>query len=68
VLISILGSAASSTNFEIELMYHVEGINPLSLNSDSPLGGKAVHHNPIEAMAAETVNGASGKYPCFCAS
>jgi len=68
VLISVLGSSPSSTNFEIELMYHVEGINPLSLNSDAPLGGKAVHHNPIEAMAAETVNGASGKYPCFFAS
>jgi len=68
VLISVLGSNPSATNFEIELMYHVEGINPLSLNSDSPLGGKAVHHNPIEAMAAETVNGASGKYPCFIAS
>ena len=68
ILISVLGSNPSSTNFEIEVMYHVEGINPLSLNSDSPLGGKAVHHNPIEAMAAETVNGASGKYHCFCAS
>jgi len=68
ILISVLGATPSATNFEIELMYHVEGINPLSLNSDSPLGGKAVHHNPIEAMAAETVNGASGKYPCFCAS
>jgi hypothetical protein len=62
VLVSVLGAQAATTAFEIEVIYHVEGINPLSI-AGSPLGGKASHHNPIEAMAAETINGASGKLP-----
>ena len=60
--ISIIGAKASTSAFEIEVIYHVEGVNPLQI-SGKPLGGKASHHNPIEAMAAETINGASGKYP-----
>jgi len=67
VLMSVVGAQALTTAFELELVYHVEGVNPISLGSFSPLGGKAIHHNPIEAMAAETVNAASGKYPCILA-
>jgi len=64
---SVIGGTPDAVAFEIEVIYHVEGINPLAFSSDTrlsgPMGGTACHHNPVMAMAAETANGASGM--CF---
>lgn len=65
---SVIGGTPDATAFEIEVIYHVEGLNPLSFTSatalSGPMGGVACHHNPVLAMAAETANGASGMFIC----
>jgi len=63
---SVIGGTPDAVAFEIEVVYHVEGLNPLSFTSTTqlsgPMGGVACHHNPVLAMAAETANAASGMF------
>jgi len=67
VLIAAAGLGQNETGvLEVEIIYHIEGIPALAIGTGSTssmvgLGGLCSHHSPIEAMAAETINGAAGK-------
>jgi len=62
VPVAFLGCGANA-QFEIELMYHVEGVPLLSIGNQTlnkGLGASCCHHDPIEVMAALTTNATSG--------
>jgi len=55
--------AGSKAQFEVELMYHLEGVPLLSIGNQTlnkGLGAECCHHDPIEVMAALTTNATSG--------
>ena len=70
VLVGMLGAGAAA-KFEVEVIYHIEGVPKLNIGNSSlsgnsamnksGLGGSAARHSPIEAMAAEMANAHSGK-------
>ena len=64
VPIAFIGCGAFA-NFEVELIYHVEGVPLLAIGnqvSNRGLGGGACHHDPVEVMAALTTNATSGSF------
>ena len=60
--------AANGTALEVEIIYHVEGIQPIKLGSNGviaiPQGGRVCRNDPVLAMSAEAINGAAGKLCC----
>jgi hypothetical protein len=69
VLVSMQGFVPKSTVLEVELIYHVEGIETIATGNDAsvgfnialPMGGRVGPHDPILAMAAQKINALSGE-------
>jgi hypothetical protein len=58
------GTFGVPSQLEIELIYHVEGIEPIGVGQSGgvilPLGGRQGGADPVAAMAAEAINSRSG--------
>jgi len=70
VLVAMSGfTIGAGTALEVEVIYHVEGVQPITLASTGvisiPQGGRVCRNDPVLAMSAEAINGAAGK-PCCC--
>jgi len=70
VLVSMQGFVAASTTLEVEVIYHVEGLEAITTGASAqymgntvafPMGGRVGPHDPILAMAAEKINAMSGE-------
>jgi len=70
VLVSMQGFVAAATTLEVEVIYHVEGLEAITTGASAqymgntvafPMGGRVGPHDPILAMAAEKINAMSGE-------